>query len=375
MAQTKTANIATTPRDIAFVSRFTKIYTGLLTLMGVTRKIEKVPGTVLKVKEASIVLESGDVAEGVEVTPSTASVTERIIGEMTLQKYAKETTAEAIIEHGYNDAVAMTDIAMIDAILGKIKKKYVDFIKTGTLTSTAANLQAALAAARGSVLNEFGKMEKSVSEVVAFVNIMDFYAYLGNADITTQTQFGMTYIQNFLGYKTIFLLSDAELERNKVIAMPVENIISYKLNPSNGDLQRSGLRYTTDGVANLIGIHTDGKYGNVTSRADAIYGLYLMAEYMNGIAVVTIASGTSNSIYLNKSTATVAAGSTTSLTATKYPTNATVTWSSSDTSVATVSSGTVTGVAAGVANITAKITVDGLDYTATAQVTVTAAGA
>ena len=95
-----------------------------------------------------------------------------------------------------------------------------------------------------------------------------------------------------------------------------------------------------------------------------------MAEYIDGIAVVTIATGSSNGIYLNKSTATVAVGSTTSLSATKYPADAVVTWSSSDTSVATVSSGTVTGQAAGVANITATITVDGLDYSATARVTV-----
>lgn len=370
MGQTKTANIATTPRDIAFVSRFTKNYNGLLTLMGVTRKIQKQPGTVLKVKEASIELQSGAVAEGQDVTPSTASVTERIIGEMTLMKYAKETTAEAIIEHGYDDAVAMTDVAMIDAILMEIKSKYTAFIKTGTLTAVSTTFQDALAKARGLVLNKFGTMAKSVTEVVAFVNIMDFYAYLGAANISTQTQFGMTYIQNFMGYRTIFLLSDAELERDKIIALPVENIISYYLNPGVSDLARSGLIYSTDGVANLIGIHTSGKYGNVTSRADAIYGLYLMAEYIDGIAVVTIATGSSNSIYLNKSTATVAVGSTTSLSATKYPAAADVTWSSSDTTVATVSSGTVTGVAAGVANITASITVDGLTYSATARVTV-----
>lgn len=370
MAQTKSANIATTPRDIAFVTRFAKNYTGLLSLMGVTRSIEKVPGTVLKYKTASIVLESGDVEEGVTVTPSTASVVEHTIGEMKLKKYAKETTAEAIIEHGYDDAVSKTDVAMIDSIISEIKKKYTDFLKSGTLTGVATTFQSALANARGMVLNAFGKMQKSVTEVVAFVNLMDFYAYLGTAAITTQTQFGMTYIQNFMGYRTIFLLSDAELERNKVIALPVDNIISYKLNPATGDLQQAGLVYSTDGITNLIGIHTTGKYENVTSRADAIYGLFLMAEYLDGIAVVTIATGSSNSIYLDKSTDTVAVGSTTSLSATKYPSGATVTWSSSNTSVATVSSGTVSGVAAGTAVITAKITVGGLDYTAQCVVTV-----
>lgn len=56
---------------------------------------------------------------------------------------------------------------------------------------------------------------------------------------------------------------------------------------------------------------------------------------------------------LDKSSDTVAVGSTTSITATVLPAGTTVTWSSSDTTVATVSSGTVSGVAAGTATITA----------------------
>ena len=77
------------------------------------------------------------------------------------------------------------------------------------------------------------------------------------------------------------------------------------------------------------------------------------------------------SISLNKTSASVAAGSTTSITATTNPAGETVTWSSSDTSIATVSNGTVTGVAAGNAIITASITVGGQKYTAQCAVTVT----
>lgn len=75
------------------------------------------------------------------------------------------------------------------------------------------------------------------------------------------------------------------------------------------------------------------------------------------------------SVVLNKSTATVAAGSTTSLTATALPDGSSVTWSTSDGDVATVSSGTVTGVAAG----TAVITATNGDASASAVVTVTGA--
>lgn len=66
-------------------------------------------------------------------------------------------------------------------------------------------------------------------------------------------------------------------------------------------------------------------------------------------------------------TATCAEDATSTLTATTYPVGATVTWSSSDTSIATVSSGTVTGVKAGKCNITA---VNG-NASATVEFTVT----
>lgn len=62
-----------------------------------------------------------------------------------------------------------------------------------------------------------------------------------------------------------------------------------------------------------------------------------------------------DSVTLNKSTETVAKNSTVALTATTLPDSLTVTWSSSNTAVATVSNGTVSGVAAGTAVITATI--------------------
>ena len=64
-------------------------------------------------------------------------------------------------------------------------------------------------------------------------------------------------------------------------------------------------------------------------------------------------------------------GATGSLSATTVPDGETVDWSSSDETVATVEGGVVTAVGAGTATITAKITVDGQDYTDTCAVTVT----
>lgn len=80
-----------------------------------------------------------------------------------------------------------------------------------------------------------------------------------------------------------------------------------------------------------------------------------------------------NGVTLDKATASIEAGETTTLTETVAPSNATdktVSWSTSNSSVATVSNGVVTGVSAGTARIT--VTTNDGGYTAYCDVTVTA---
>ncbi|MBO7133722.1 MAG: choice-of-anchor J domain-containing protein [Bacteroidales bacterium] len=85
------------------------------------------------------------------------------------------------------------------------------------------------------------------------------------------------------------------------------------------------------------------------------------------------------SISLNPTTLNLSPGSTATLTATKVNDGgATITWSSSNTGVATVSgsgtSATVTAVRDGTATITASMTVNGVTYSATCDVTVESCG-
>lgn len=89
-------------------------------------------------------------------------------------------------------------------------------------------------------------------------------------------------------------------------------------------------------------------------------------------AVFVAGDGTVPSVTIT-GTATAAVGNTSTLTATVVPAGSTVTWTSSDTDVATVAAGVVTGVDAGTATITASITVNGITYAAQKEFTVTAA--
>lgn len=287
---TKTANVVVAAREIDFVTRFQNNWEALREIMGIMRPIRKAPGTVLKSKSASITLQTAAVAEGDEIPYSLASVTETPYQDMTIEKYAKAVSIEAIKDHGYDAAVAMTDEAFLNELQNTVMGRFYAYLLTGSLTATYSTFQMALSMARGAVLNKFKRMNKSVTEVVGFVNIMDFYSYVGAADITIQTQFGLTYVSNFLGYRTIFLCSDDEIARGKVVAVPRENINLYYVDPSDSDFSRAGLEYTTEGETPLIGFHTEGNYSHAVSECFAIMGLTLFAEYLDGIAVVTIGS-------------------------------------------------------------------------------------
>ena len=287
----KTADVQVTARELDFVSRFEANWEHLREILGIMRPIKKQPGAQLKSKYAEGALQSGTVAEGDEIPYSKFTVKETIYDEMTIEKYAKAVSIEAIKDHGYENAVQMTDDEFLFQLQTTVTDRFYAYLNTGTLeVPDATTFQMALALAKGSVLNKFKSMHRAATNVVAFVNIMDVYKYLGAADITIQNEFGFNYIKNFMGYSVVFLLGDDEVRQGRVIATPVENIVMYYVDPADSDFVRAGLVYTTGvGETNLIGFHTQGNYGTAVSEAFAIMGLTLFAEYIDAIAVADFA--------------------------------------------------------------------------------------
>ena len=284
-----TADIQVTARELDFVSRFEQNWEHLREILGIMRPIKKVPGAILKSKYAEGTLESGQVGEGEDIPYSKFTVKEKPYEEMTIEKYAKAVSIEAIKDHGYENAVAMTDDQFLFELQTNVTSRFYAYLNTGELTDSQSTFQMALAMAKGLVVNKFKKMHKNVTGVVGFVNVLDVYEYLGAANITVQNQFGLQYIKDFMGFNTIFLLSDDEVARGKVLATPVENIVMYYVDPAESDFAKAGLVYTTGaGETNLIGFHTQGNYNTAVSEAFAIMGLTLFAEFIDAIAVVTI---------------------------------------------------------------------------------------
>lgn len=364
---TKNADIDITVREIDFVSRFNDIWTHLREIYNIMRPVKKASGTKLSSKYAKVYLQNGDVAEGEKIPFSKAEVHEKEYGTIAIKKYAKSVSIEAIDAKGYDNAIQKTDDEFLNELQNEVVDEWYAFaIQEGTLRDTQDSFQMAVSMAKGNVVHKWKKMHKSTTSVVGFCNDLDAYKYLGAANISTQNQFGIEYLKNFLGFETMIL--SAEIPSGTVVATPSENIVLYYVDPADSAFARAGLQYRTDGETNLIGFHAKGSYETASSESYALMGMKLFAEYLDGIAIVSFAP----SVFIDKSKAVIAVGDTVRLKATATPSTSTITWTSSNTDKATVSNGTVTGVTAGTVTITATITEGGKTYTDTCEVTVEA---
>lgn len=268
-------------RDVDFTERFSKGIDTLMAMLGVTRKQEKRAGEVLKVYKATGTLESGVVAEGEVIPLSKYQTTYEAIGEAVLNKWRKVTTAEAISSKGYGQAVNDTNDKMLKDIQKGVRTSFVNFLATGTGTAAGVGLQATLAQAWGQLQVLF---EDTSVQSVYFMNPLDVADYLGGAQISTQTAFGMSYIENFLGLGTVILASD--VPKGKLYATAAENIVLYYIPVTSADMAQA-FDLTSDATG-LIGIHTGPTYDKLSAETVAASGVGLFAEKLDGIVVGTI---------------------------------------------------------------------------------------
>lgn len=284
---TLTTDITVQAREVDFVSRFSDNWESLREILGIMNPVRKQPGTKLVSSKATITLEDGNVPEGAVIPYSKAKVEPVVHGELTIEKYAKAVTIEDVNKYGAAVAVQKTDDAFLNELQTVVLEDFYEFLQTGTLTSEESTFQMAVAMAIGKVVDKFKKMRKNASGTVVFVNTLDAYRYLGAAELTVQNAFGIQYIENFMGADKMILSS--EIPEGKVIALPSDNIVLYYVDPGDSEFAQLGLNYTVDGETNLIGFHAVGNYSTAVGESYAIMGMKLWAEYIDAIAVVTVA--------------------------------------------------------------------------------------
>lgn len=293
-------------REIDFVNRFTHgSLAKLIEALGVTRKIPMIDGTTLyNYKTTTVDFKNGIVPEG-EIIPLSKYKREKVpVGEIVLKKWRKAATAEAILKSGYNEAVIETDNKLLSDVQNGIRGDFFTYLggivvaaqaASGTegqagytpaveavgTTVTGATLQEVLAKSWGNLQVLF---EDDSAELVHFVHPLTIADYLADATITTQTAFGMTYIENFLGMGTVIL--NSRVAQNKVISTAKENLIMYYVPVTS---EAMGAFDMTADPLGYIGI----KSGYPTEERAQIEslvmsGIQFLTEYADGVVQGTV---------------------------------------------------------------------------------------
>lgn len=357
-------------REIDFVTRFSQFnLQKLIEVLGVTRKIVMQEGTTMYVYKTTGTLESGEVPEGEVIPLSQYARTKTAIGEITLKKWRKAVTAEAIKKSGYNEAVNETDKKMIQDVQKGIRSDFFTSLTSFDNTVVAApTFQAVLAKTWGQLQVLF---ENDAVETVHFVNPLTIADYLATATITVQTAFGMNYIEDFLGLGTVIM--NSQIPQGEVYSTAKENIILYYISMS-GEVSNA-FNLTADETG-YIGTHLTQNDERAQLERLVMSGIQFLVEYADGVVYGKIDSTPTLASMTVSSSAGTASGDT-AITISGYsqPADETYKYKVADTTAPTVKYGQklTTGWTAwdGSSDITAatgkKITVASVDSNSRAQ--------
>ena len=275
-------------RQVDFVSMFGYNTKKLMELLGVMRLIPKQAGTVLKRHSVTGTLGDGIVPEGDIIPLSKYQTVETPLKEIELKKWRKATSAEAILDKGYEQAVDETNDKMLQDIQSKIRTGIISSLTIAEQpTASGANTQAALADAWGKLANIF---ENDAVETVYFLNPMDIASYLATAQITVQQAFGFSYVENFLGLGTVILNSGIAAGTFKATAK--QNMVGYYVPANEADLAKA-FDFVSDETG-LIAVHEYADYDRLTADSTFLSGIEIFADNEAGVISGTIVSGTTS---------------------------------------------------------------------------------
>lgn len=295
-------------REIDFVRRFTHgSLAKLIEALGVTRKIPMIDGTTMYYYTTTGTLQSGVVPEG-EIIPLSQYQRNKIpVGEINLKKWRKASTAESILKSGYNEAVRETDNKLLSDVQNGIRADFFTYLSgivvagqaasgtegqegytpaveaVGTIV-TGSTLQAVLAKTWGNLQVLF---ENDSAEIVHFIHPLTIADYLATATITTQTAFGFSYIEDFLGMGTVILNSRVPV--NTVYSTAKENLIMYYVPVSAEAMQAFDMTADETGYVGISSGYPTQERAQVESLV--MSGIQFMVEYSDGVVKGTVANG------------------------------------------------------------------------------------
>lgn len=269
-------------REVDYVWKFSQDVSGLMTLLGVTRPIPVVSGTLLKAyKTTGELIDGSSVQEGATIPLSNFKTEVAFTKEATLNKYRKAATAEAILKGGFDQAVIDTNKKALSEAHKAIKTDILTALvpQSGATTASGVGLQKCLANASAKLAIKY---EDTDYEPVHFVNPEDLGDYLGSAQISLQSRYGLKYLEDFLGLGMVIVMSG--ITKGTTVSTAKENIQAYFVNVNEENGLGEVFDFTTDETG-LVGMHTYADYSNMTAATTIIDGVNFFPELVDGIVL------------------------------------------------------------------------------------------
>ena len=272
-------------KSVDYSNRFADELTGFAEALGITRPFAVQEGFKIKLyTKPEVDLADGDVAEGDIIPLSKVTPQPHSEKEITLKKYRKATSAEAIQRYGIDQAINLTDDALVGEIQKGIRDDLFAMVQAGQETENLSDgLQGALASAWGAVQVAF---EDDVTGTVVFAHPLDVAETIANKELTLETRFGLNYYTDATG-TTVF--TSTQVERGSIYATAPENLqIAYI--PANGEYGRAfGLVSDSTGYLGMKHFVHDE---SATQQTLVMSGVLMFPERVDGVIKVPLA-GTS----------------------------------------------------------------------------------
>ena len=255
----------------------------LAAILGVTEMIPMPAGATVNRYKTTVTKGSKQAAEG-DIVPLT-KVDQKPLAALTLKlnPYRKITTAQAIQSAGQELALNKTDTVLLNEVRKDIRNDFFDTIatsSTSTKAGAAATMQKALAKAWGKLKAYFEDVDATP---VFFVNPLDIADYLGDANISVQTEFGFTYVENFMALGTV--ISTPRVEQGHVFATASENLNGVYV-PQSGDVATAfDLTYDESGLVGMTHSRADDR---ASIQTLVMAGVLFYAEDASGVIEATI---------------------------------------------------------------------------------------
>lgn len=275
--------------SIDFKERFTENIKKLQEVLGIMNLTSMSVGNQIKIYKSEVTKANSNVAEG-EIIPL-SKVTKKLAKTVELEynKYRKVTTAESIQANGFVQAITDTDNLLLRAIQKDLKQELFSFITglTGTTTATADDFKGGIAKTLGQMAV---KWEDCDVDAVLFINPIDFYDYLAGAELTTQNAFGLTYLENFMGFSKVIMTT--AIPQGKIYATPSQNLNLAYANVNGGNLSQA-FNFATDETG-LLGVTHNSINESLSFQTVIMSGMVLFPERVDGIIETSISENSNN---------------------------------------------------------------------------------